>query len=394
MSAMVLVFVALVLAWLGHACLWTALLNNIYGRPLPKYVLKGWRYATGLVILAFPLLVESGLEVGITRDDWGAVKGEWGRAVLGYVVLCLLIGGVVFPVITIRRSLRPVPASLVHAATRTLDLWPEYGEKLIGDGLLASATRIPCNDAFRVDFDDLVIALPNLPPEWDGLSILILSDLHFHGTPSRDYFELIISELAAAPPPDLVCLLGDFVDTERHHEWIGPLLGRLTATVGKFAILGNHDLHYRPDRIRAELAAAGYTVLGNGWREMAIRGVPCVLVGHEGPWFGPPPDLSAAPSGLFRLGLSHTPDNFYWAIANQIGLLLCGHVHGGAIRIPVVGSIFVPSRFGRRFDMGVFEEAGTVMVVNRGLSGREPIRFRCNPQVMRLTLKARDAERR
>ena len=39
------------------------------------------------------------------------------------------------------------------------------------------------------------------------------------------------------------------------------------------------------------------------------------------------------------------------------------------------------------FDMGVFEEAGTVMVVNRGLSGREPIRFRCNPQVMR-----RDAE--
>ena len=88
--------------------------------------------------------------------------------------------------------------------------------------------------------------------------------------------------------------------------------------------------------------------------------------------------------------MSHTPDNFYWAIANRIGLLLCGHVHGGAIRIPVVGSIFVPSRFGRRFDMGVFEEAGTVMVVNRGLSGREPIRFRCNPQVMRVTLKARD----
>ena len=72
MSAMVLVFVALVLAWVGHACLWTALLNNVYGRPLPKYVLKGWRYATGLVLAAFPLLVASGLDVGLARNGFGS----------------------------------------------------------------------------------------------------------------------------------------------------------------------------------------------------------------------------------------------------------------------------------------------------------------------------------
>ena len=125
----------------------------------------------------------------------------------------------------------------------------------------------------------------------------------------------------------------------------------------------------------------GYTVLGNGWVEATIRGVPCVVIGHEGPWFRPPPDLSSAP-GHYRLCLSHTPDNFYWGIANRIPLMLCGHVHGGAIRLPVIGSIFVPSIYGRRFDQGVFEQDGTVMVVNRGLSGREPIRFRCNPQVL------------
>ena len=84
--------------------------------------------------------------------------------------------------------------------------------------------------------------------------------------------------------------------------------------------------------------------------------------------------------------MSHTPDNFYWG-ANGIGLMLCGHVHGGAIRVPVIGSIFVPSIYGRRFDEGVFEKGGTVMSVNRGLSGREPIRFRCNPQVLRVTLR-------
>jgi hypothetical protein len=51
-----------------------------------------------------------------------------------------------------------------------------------------------------------------------------------------------------------------------------------------------------------------------------------------------------------------------------------------------VGSIFVPSVYGRRFDAGVFGVGGTVMVVGRGLSGREPLRFRCRPQVLRLTL--------
>jgi hypothetical protein len=44
--------------------------------------------------------------------------------------------------------------------------------------------------------------------------------------------------------------------------------------------------------------------------------------------------------------------------------------------------------YGRRFDMGVFEGNGTVMVVGRGLSGKEPLRFRCNPQAIRITLRA------
>ncbi|HEY3788316.1 MAG TPA: hypothetical protein VGL71_05640, partial [Urbifossiella sp.] len=94
-----------------------------------------------------------------------------------------------------------------------------------------------------------------------------------------------------------------------------------------------------------------------------------------------------APPDLFQFCLSHTPDNFYWGQANHVGLMLCGHVHGGQIRLPVIGSIFVPSVYGRRFDMGVFEGNGTAMVVGRGLSGGEPLRFRCHAQVQRITLK-------
>jgi hypothetical protein len=87
--------------------------------------------------------------------------------------------------------------------------------------------------------------------------------------------------------------------------------------------------------------------------------------------------------------VSHSPDNFPWAAENGVDLVLSGHVHGGQVRVPVVGSIFVPSVYGRRYDMGVFERGGTTLVVSRGAAGKEPIRFRCNAQVMRITLRAK-----
>jgi predicted MPP superfamily phosphohydrolase len=366
-------FVLLVVAWVGHACVWTSLLNHLYGRPLPKRFLKPWRLFTGVVIAAFPLTYY--------------LPRELGYAVPAYWWACLMAGGGVFPIVTLARLCAPKPAELVDERTHTLDLWPEYGENLIGEGKWAWCPRLPFNCVFRVDFTELTLTLPKLPRELDGLTIHLLSDLHFHGSPSRLFFERVLDEIDARwPMPDLVCLAGDYVDTDAHREWIAPLLGRLSATGPKLAILGNHDLYHDPDAIRAELAAAGCRVLGQTWEAVELRGVPVAVIGHEGPWF-PGPDAASPPPG-FRLCLSHTPDNAYWGAENGVGLMLCGHVHGGQVRLPVVGSIFVPSVYGRRFDQGVFAVGGMAMVVCRGLSGKEPLRFRCHPQVIRITLRA------
>lgn len=375
-------------AWVGHAYILTTILNHLYGRALPKTFLKPLRHITGACILAFPFLLwwAGGLPLLGLGTPEEAPERIAAALVLAYFATCLCFS-VVYLVVNVMRLIRRPPACLLAEETRTLDLWPELGEKLIGDGKGQRATRLPGNCVFKIDVTDLTLGLEGLPPEWENLTLHVLSDLHFHGTPSRLYFDRVINELTAGPVPDIVCLVGDFVDTDTHHDWIVPLLGRLQAKEAKLAILGNHDKYHDPDRVRAELEAAGYTMLSNAWKEVAIRGVPCVAVGHEGPWFAPAPDLKSAPEGPFRLCLSHTPDNFYWGQANGIDLMLCGHVHGGGIRVPFIGSIFVPSIYGRRFDCGVFEERGTVMAVNRGVSGKEPLRIRCNPQVFRVTLR-------
>lgn len=384
---LVVIVICFLVAWVGHAYLWTTLLNFVYARPYPKALLKPWRLVTGLIVLGFPVLIGSAFDTHVYHPDWEPFPGRWGRIVFGYLVACFGLGAVVYPAVNLYRLLRRPPAVLLAATTRTLDVWRELGRQVVGDGKGQRAVRLPGNCVFKVDFTDLTLAIPTLPAAWDGLTILLLSDIHFHGTPSRAFYERVLGEIEARwPTPDLVCLAGDYVDTDEHHTWIGPLLGRLAAREAKLAVLGNHDLNHKPDRVRAELAAAGYRVLGNGWAEFAVRGERCVVVGHEGPWFGPPTDLSAAPVGPFRLCISHTPDQFFWGQRNGVGLMLCGHVHGGQIRLPGITSMFVPSVYGRRFDMGVFEGGGTVMVVGRGLSGKEPLRFRCHPQVIRLTL--------
>jgi predicted MPP superfamily phosphohydrolase len=119
-----------------------------------------------------------------------------------------------------------------------------------------------------------------------------------------------------------------------------------------------------------------------------VRGEPLVVAGHEGPWFSPPPDVSAAPVGPFRLCLSHTPDNISWARRNGIDLMLSGHVHGGQVRFPVFGSVVVPSKYGRWYDCGAFDEDPTFLYVSRGLSGEHPLRYNCRPEVTLLTLRA------
>jgi len=266
------------------------------------------------------------------------------------------------------------------------------GRAVEGDGKRRLFTRLPLNETLQVELNRKTLALPRLPPEWDGLTILHLSDLHFCGTPSQGFFARAL-DLCAEWQPDVVALTGDYVDSLAHHAWVAPLLGRLQARAVKLAILGNHDQWYEPEQLRAQLHDLGYHTPRNAWETVLVRGRPMTVIGHEGPWVRPEPDLSSCPPDVFRLCLSHTPDNLPWAKRHGIDLMLSGHVHGGQICLPVIGSLVVPSRYGRRYDSGVFAEGPTVLHVSRGLGSKDPLRFFCPPEATLLILRRAEGTR-
>ncbi len=378
-------------ACVGHAVGQVYCMNQWFGGNWDHHLQKVLRFSHGLVILAGWWVFADYFRSLFSEGASPATAGLWGQVVWGYGLFCCTLAFGALPADLLGRWRRRSRA-LLHNHTRTVDVAAELGYKPVGHGRRAWAARLPGNNIFQVDFTEKALYLPRLPAAWDGLSILHLTDLHFHGVPSRDFFRVVL-DVCRDWDPDLVALTGDFVDSPWHHRWILPLLGRLRWRVAAFAVIGNHDTWFDPRLVRRRLARLNIDVLGNHWRLIEVRGEPLVVIGHEGPWVEPAPDLRGCPDGVFQLCLSHTPDNIPWARHHGIDLMLAGHNHGGQIRLPVVGPVFVPSRYGRRYDGGVYDEGPTVLHVCRGLSGRDPLRYNCRPEVTKIILRAGEAPR-
>jgi predicted MPP superfamily phosphohydrolase len=370
----------------GHVALMIRIHNWCYGMLVSPF----WNHVVrSLAALAVPgTLLALWWSHGFDLTEAVLTPPNTFPAVLlsGYLVLCLLVGYAVLPALTLERLLRRRPAALTSNHTHTVNVAKELGRLPLGDGKQRLAARLPGNEVFQVDFRELTVYLPRLPAAWDGLRLLHLSDLHMCGTPDRAFFEFVMDRCAAWEP-DLVAITGDIVDSKRHHRWVVPVLGRLRWRVAGFAILGNHDAWLDVPVIRRRLRRVNLRVLPNTWEQLEVRGQPLVVIGHEGPWLGRGPDLAGCPADAFRLCLSHTPDHLPWARRQGINLMLAGHVHGGQIRFPVLGSVFVPSRFGRRYDCGTFHEPPTLLHVSRGLGGDHPLRYNCRPEVTQLILR-------
>jgi predicted MPP superfamily phosphohydrolase len=231
---------------------------------------------------------------------------------------------------------------------------------------------------------DLVVARYAIAVNsWPGprLRIAHLSDFHVGGSLPPSYFEHVI-EKANQAEPDLVFLTGDFVASHKHVSLLPKLLTRLHSRYGVYATLGNHDYWAGAEEIAKVVGDAGAHLLRNTHYRIQIEGTAGVLLGgceipwNTNPWHSP----SIGPDEL-ALALSHTPDNIYRLSDEDWHAVFGGHYHGGQIRLPLLGPLVVPSRYGRRFDRGHFIVRGTHLFVSAGVGTASAARIYCPPDI-------------
>lgn len=236
----------------------------------------------------------------------------------------------------------------------------------------------------------LTLPVPDLPPAFDGYRIAHLSDLHL-GVPVTQRFLPAVVARANREQADLIAITGDFGTGQRDGLAAGePVLARLDAPDGVWAVLGNHDYYVGPDAVEALLGRAGIRLLRNAHGMIRRGGARLVIAGIDDAIYGFPDlgaTLAGVPEGQPVILLAHEPDYARFAAADtRVVLQLSGHTHGGQIRLPGRGPLMLP-QLGHMFPAGAFLVERLALYVTSGTgTGRFAMRFNCRPEIAVITL--------
>lgn len=246
------------------------------------------------------------------------------------------------------------------------------------------------NDLYDLEITTHEIFVHDLPPAFDNYRIAFMTDTHVASSMRRRFYQACI-ETIGARAADLVLFGGDFVTWEKDIPLMAELLTTgLSPRDGVFAAVGNHDYWANVHEVRAALEARGVRFLVNDRVELHRDGAAIDLTGIDEVYRGEP-DIELTFRGLDGsrpcLCVSHHPDIINFLGNRRIDLLVCGHTHGGQIRLPFFGAIVVPSRHEGRYAAGFFRRNRVLMYVSRGLGAVPPIRILCKPELALFVLK-------
>jgi predicted MPP superfamily phosphohydrolase len=232
-----------------------------------------------------------------------------------------------------------------------------------------------------LEFDDL-------PEEFDGFTITQISDIHSGSFDNKKKLEYGV-DLINRQASDIILFTGDLVNNQAREmePWI-ETFRKLSAPMGKYSILGNHDYGdyvswpsqaakaanlQRLFQIQEEL---GFRLLRNEHIQLQKDGASIDLIGVEnwGKGFAQYGDLVKATADLsdrsFKILMSHDPSHFDEEVKtfpNFIHLTLSGHTHGMQFGIEIPGLIkWSPASLRYPKWAGLYEELGRYLHVNRG----------------------------
>jgi predicted MPP superfamily phosphohydrolase len=236
----------------------------------------------------------------------------------------------------------------------------------------AARVQVRCND----------VRSKNLPSEFNGFTLLHMSDFH------ADMNDGAMRRLEVVLPSlnyDLCVLTGDYRGaTFGKFDDALALMGRVLAGVNQpvYGVLGNHDTI----RMVPDLEAMGVRMLLNECEPIKRGDATIYLAGIDDAHFYRVDNIEKAGSGIpheaFSMLLSHTPEIYRQAAHAGFDLLLSGHTHGGQICLPGSIPITLGSALPRRFGAGAWEYHNMAGYTSTGVgSSIVPVRINCLPEI-------------
>jgi len=220
----------------------------------------------------------------------------------------------------------------------------------------------------------------SLPKSFKGFRIVQLTDLHFGSTSFLIY--PIVLEKVKELKPNIIVITGDLVSSKSAVNQAASFVNYLSKIAPTYIVFGNWD-HWE-NLENYSFLFSNTTLLINSNTFLHRNNESICLVGVDDPYTGFDDLQKALPKNCsFKILLAHSPQIIGKA-RGKVNLILAGHTHGGQVRFPFIGALFVPlPEEYKKYTYGLFFENSTYMFVSRGIGTRLlPIRFLCSPEIV------------
>ena len=226
------------------------------------------------------------------------------------------------------------------------------------------------------------VMFKELPPLFDGFTILHLSDMHVDMNEAA--MQRLI-ELVGDMRYDLCVLTGDyrgknFGPFEATLNGVARVRAHLKEPV--YGVLGDHDtIQMVPglEAMRIRMLLNESEVIVRGDQQIYVAGI------DDAHCFKADDIEKAAlqiPDGEFSILLSHTPEIYRQAAHADFNLLLSGHTHGGQICLPGSIPIILDAVLPRRMGAGAWQYHDMAGYTSVGAgSSVVPVRLNCPPEI-------------
>jgi predicted MPP superfamily phosphohydrolase len=260
-------------------------------------------------------------------------------------------------------------------------------------GVAYYAIRI---EPFRILMPEYETPCPGLPEELDGLRIAHVTDIHIGVTQGN---RKAVERAIKAARADLFALTGDYLyghgGGEEFAHWLPGIGG---VPLPALAVTGNGEYkRFAPRELVVEaLRGCGIPVLRNDCTLVPVRGGELQVVGVDDPHTGHADvdaAFAAADPDRWTLMLAHSPDALFDMEGKRCDLMLCGHTHGGQVKLPILGAVSRHLRRGRAIYSGWygpteieavvgFAVGGLRVFISRGMgTARLAIRYNAPPEL-------------